>query len=95
MSKNNQKMAPKAITTNDSNSQVAQLQAANAQLQAVAQEAVNRLLFVENRLSPQLLRKVNFWNILFHWKEVIQVVEEIIRIIKEFKESLQKKDAPA
>jgi len=62
-----------------------------AKMQVVAQEAVNRLIFIENKLSPQLLRKPSFWNVLFHWKEVVAVIVEIITIIKNFRDSLQPK----
>lgn len=58
-----------------------------AQLKNVAQESVTGLLFIESKLSPQLLRKVNFWNVLFHWKEVVAIIEEIILLIKKFRES--------
>ena len=60
------------------------------QFQAVAQEAVNRLVYIENRFAPHLLRKPTLLNILFHWKELIATVEEMIKLIKEFKELIEK-----
>lgn len=89
MNKNNQ-------NTNQANKVLAltkELEAAKtqaAQLQVIAQESVNRLLIVEQRLSPALLRKPNIFNILFHWKEVVALIAEIIDLIKNFKKALQK-----
>lgn len=60
------------------------------QLQAVAQESVNRLVYIENRLTSHLSRKPNLLNILFHWRELIATVDEIVRLIKEFKDLIQK-----
>lgn len=60
------------------------------QFQAVAQEAVNRLVYIEKRFSPHLLRKPTILNILFHWKELIATVEEMVKLIKEFKELIEK-----
>lgn len=60
------------------------------QLQAVAQESVNRLVYIETRLASHLSRKPNLLNILFHWRELIATVDEIVRLIKEFKDLIQK-----
>lgn len=60
------------------------------QLQAVAQESVNRLVYIETRLTSHLSRKPNLLNILFHWRELIATVDEIVRLIKEFKDLIQK-----
>lgn len=60
------------------------------QMQAVAQEAVNRLVNIETRLSPQVLRKPNLMTILFHWKELMLIIGEIVTLIKEFKDLIQK-----
>lgn len=86
--KNTKFAAPKADLASNNQEALATLQAQNQQLATLAQESFNRLLFVENRLSPQLLRKPNFLNILFHWKELIAVIVEVIDIIKKFREQL-------
>lgn len=67
------------------------------QMQVIAQEAVNRLVTIETRLSPQVLRKPNLMTILFHWKELMLTIGEIISLIRDFKELIQnqqKNDAP-
>jgi hypothetical protein len=74
--------------------QLKEAQAQASQLQAVAQETVNRLVYIESRLSPQLLRKPNIINILFHWKEVMNIIGEIVLLIKEFKDLIQKPQQP-
>ena len=74
--------------------QLEEAKAQASQLQAVAQETVNRLVYIESRLSPQLLRKPNIINILFHWKEVMNIIGEIVLLIKEFKDLIQKPQQP-
>jgi hypothetical protein len=67
------------------------------QMQAIAQEALNRLVTIETRLSPQALRKPNLMTIIFHWKELMLTIAEIVSLIKEFKDLIQKQpqnDAP-
>jgi hypothetical protein len=67
------------------------------QMQAIAQEALNRLVTIETRLAPQALRKPNLMTILFHWKELMLTIAEIVSLIKEFKDLIQKQpqnDAP-
>jgi len=83
-------MAKEQVNTEQLQNDLTLAKAQAAQLQTVAQEAVNRLIFIEDKLSPQLLRNPKWWNILFHWKEIMALIEEIVRIIKEFKAALQK-----
>jgi hypothetical protein len=83
-------MAKEQVNTEQLQNDLNLAKAQAAQLQTVAQEAVNRLIFIEDKLSPQLLRNPKWWNILFHWKEIMLLIEEIVRIIKEFKAALQK-----
>ena len=56
----------------------------------IGQEAVNRLVTIENKLATQGLRKPNLMTILFHWKELMVIIGEIVTLIREFKALLQK-----
>ena len=71
--------------------QIQELTSQNQKLNLLATESINRLFFVENKLSPALLRKPTLISILFHWREVIALISEIITIIKEFREKIQAK----
>lgn len=73
--------------------QIQELTSQNQKLNLLATESINRLFFVENKLSPALLRKPSLLSILFHWREVITLIGEIISIIKEFREKIQSKPA--
>lgn len=61
----------------------------------IGQEAVNRLVTIENKLSNQGLRKPNLMTVLFHWKELMVIIGEIVALIREFKALLQKPEEPA
>jgi len=89
MGKNNAS-APKAENTTGAFSalkaELAQSQQQQQVMRLVAEQAASRLLQIENSLSPQLLRNPKLWNIIFHFKEIIAVIREVIRIINEFKQ---------
>lgn len=61
---------------------------------AIGQEAVNRLVTIENKLANQGIRKPNLMTVLFHWKELMVIIGEIVTLIREFKALLQKPEEP-
>lgn len=65
--------------------ELATSQQQQALFQAVAQDAAVKLIKIEDLLNLQVGRKPKFWNILFHFGEVIAALQEVIKIIKEFK----------
>lgn len=74
--------------------ELANAQALNAQQQQVINDAASALFYAEERLTKQIGRKPNFFNILFHFKEVLAVLEEVIRIIRNFKTKYVKTPEP-
>lgn len=60
----------------------------------IGQEAVNRLITIENKLANQGIRKPNLMTVLFHWKELMVIIGEIVSLIREFKDLLQKPQEP-
>ncbi len=92
MGKTSSSTIAKATTPPANNVSYATLQKENETLrqqavnfQTVAQNGATRLLHIESLVSPQLTRNPNFWNVLFHFKEVILILKEVMKIIKEFK----------
>ena len=65
--------------------QVEQLNQEKAAAIQVANIAANQLLYIENRFAPILSKKINFWNALFHIKEFILLIQEVIAMIQDFK----------
>lgn len=97
MGKNNT-AAPKAENTTGAFSalkaELSQAQQQQAIMRQVAEQAASRLIQIENSLSPQLLRNPKIWNIIFHFKEIINVIREVIKIINEFKQQYITPPAP-
>ena len=98
MGKNNAS-APKAETNTTGafsalKAELTQAQQQQAIMRQVAEQAASRLIQIENSLSPQLLRNPKIWNVLFHFKEIIFVIREVIKIINEFKQQYITPPAP-
>lgn len=63
--------------------------------QAVANQAAFKLLNIEQLVTPFLNRKFNFVTALFHLREFVDMVKQIIKLIKEFKDQYMTPPAPA
>jgi hypothetical protein len=74
--------------------ELANAQAVNAQQQQVINDAAAALFYAEERLILQVGRKPNWLNILFHFKEIVAVLQEVLRIIANFKTKYVKAPTP-
>lgn len=68
-------------------SQVETLTQEKANALHIANTAAQHLLYVESRFAPLLNKKVNVWNALFHIKEWLDLIREVIKIIQVFKDT--------
>lgn len=66
-------------------SQVETLTQEKANALQIANIAAQQLLYVETRFAPLLNKKINVWNALFHIKEWLELIREIIKMIQDFK----------
>lgn len=84
---NNNAKAPAAPQQSNAalQAQVEKLTQDNAAVLQVANIAAQQLLYIESRFSPLLSKKINVWNALFHIKEIILLVKEIIKMIQDFR----------
>lgn len=62
--------------------------------QMVANQAAQKLINIELLASPFLNKKFNILNALFHLKEFVSMVKQIISLIKEFKDQYMKPPQP-
>jgi hypothetical protein len=62
--------------------------------QTVANQAAFKLLNIENLVTPFLNRKFNWVTALFHLREFVEMVKQIIAMIKEFKDQYMKPPTP-
>lgn len=72
---------------------IAQEQARSWQI--VANEAATSLVLIESKFSPILSRKFNVFNALIHLKMYIELVQEVLELIRNFKSKYVNKDATA
>jgi hypothetical protein len=62
---------------------------------AVANDAANRLFQIQDRLAPQTRRRFSVITALFHLREIINLIQEVIKIIQEFRDKLSAPKNPA
>lgn len=79
--------APEATSKIEAlDAQVLQLTQERDAFQAVANQAAARLLNIEQLAQPFTTRKFNFFTALIHLQQFVELVRQIIEIVKGFKE---------
>lgn len=53
--------------------------------QKVANEAASNLVLIESKFAPILGRKINFFNALLHIQMYVELIKEVIELIRNFK----------
>jgi len=66
--------------------QVATLTQQRDAFQMVAQQAANRLINIEQLAAPFLNRKFNFFTALFHLQQFVELIRQVIELVKGFKD---------
>lgn len=86
-------------TNTAANSNIAQeLKVAQEQARAwqiVANEAATNLVLIESKFAPILGKKFNFFNALLHLQMYVELIKEVIELIRNFKAKYVNKDAAA
>lgn len=70
---------------------IAQEQARTFQI--IANEAATNLVAIESRFAPILSKKFNFFNALFYLQLYIDLIKEVIELIRNFKAKYVNKPA--
>jgi hypothetical protein len=101
MSNKKVKTAPMEVKSESFTSKFEALEAKNLTLsqerdafQMVANQAAQKLINIELLASPFLNKRFNFLNALFHLREFVAMVKQIIGLIKEFKDQYMKPPQP-
>lgn len=63
--------------------------------QIVANEAATNLVLIESKFAPILGKKFNFFNALLHLQMYVELIKEVIELIRNFKAKYVNKDAAA